>query len=391
MEKQSPGVCILTSVHTLYDPRIFYKQADSLARAGYRVCLIVPGDQSEPFELSGIRVIPLKRPRSRFGRMFGTVWRVWRQAAKERADVYHFHDPELLIVGLLLRLRGRKVIYDVHEDVAQQIKNKDWVPLRHLVSAMYRLLEMSVCRFFPLVLAEASYEKRYPVKWKKAIVQNFPRLDIFPELAASEEAEAAPPDKHPGAIVYIGGVTRLRGLDVTLEALGMLHREGRSFHFDCIGPVADGYRQELLARCRALGIEDRVTLYGRMKATDAYAIVSQASIGVAVLQPNPNYFESFPTKMFEYMALGIPVITSNFPLYERTIRGASCGLTVDPQRPEDVAAAIRRLMDDPQEARRMGANGRESVETTYNWSVEERKLLQLYRDVLQQNDVRGAS
>jgi len=380
-------------VHTLYDPRIFYKQADSLVRAGYRVSLVVQSDREEEYELNGIRIIPLKKPKNRIARLLGTAWQVWRKAVRQQADVYHFHDPELMLVGLLLRMQGRKVIYDIHEDVSRQIKNKEWVPLRHAVSFLYRCLEMALCRFFPLVLAEASYEKRYPAKWKKVVVQNFPRLDIFPKpetVVVRDEASPIVPEC-PVPIVYLGGVTRLRGMNVTLEALGLLKQQGRAFHFDCIGPVTESYMQELTELSRRLGIDEHVTFHGRMKATDAYRIVSGAAIGLAVLQPNPNYFESFPTKMFEYMALGVPVITSNFPLYERTIRGADCGLTVDPEKPEDVAKAIGTIMDHPEEGRRMGANGREAVESTYNWAVEERKLLGLYRDMLQKNYIEGVS
>lgn len=369
-----PHVCLLTSVHPLYDIRIFYKQAKSLAAAGYSVTLIAQHDASSPFETEGVRVIPLRRPRNRKERMLKTVWQLWRQALQQKADVYHFHDPELLFVGVLLKLRGHSVIYDIHENVAEQMLTKRWLPFRRSISRLYRWLEIGLCRMFPLVLAEASYDKLYPERCNKIVVQNFPELGLFP--AALENRDSS------RRVVYVGGVSRLRGIDVVLDALGMLNQMGVGFHFDCIGEVSPSYRQQLEAYCSRLGIADHVTFHGRMKATEAYEIVSQGAVGLAILQPSPNYLESFPTKMFEYMALRIPVITSHFPLYVQTVQEAECGITLDPEDSTAVAGAIAYMLEHPEEARRMGDNGRRAVETKFNWSQENAKLLQLYQDLL---------
>jgi len=104
---------MLTTVHVPFDGRIFHKEAKSLARAGYDVVLIARHTKAETID--GVRIVPVPEPRSRFRRMTSVTWKLYRQAVREDADVYHFHDPELMIVGLLLKVRGKKVVWDVHE------------------------------------------------------------------------------------------------------------------------------------------------------------------------------------------------------------------------------------------------------------------------------------
>ena len=112
-------VCILTSVHPPFDIRIFHKEAKSLARAGYDITLIAQHDKEEIVE--GIRIVSLPKPKNRIDRMTRTVWSAYRKAIKIDADIYHFHDSELIPIGLLLKLRGKRVIYDVHEDFPASI------------------------------------------------------------------------------------------------------------------------------------------------------------------------------------------------------------------------------------------------------------------------------
>jgi glycosyltransferase involved in cell wall biosynthesis len=115
-----------------------------------------------------------------------------------------------------------------------------------------------------------------------------------------------------------------------------------------------------------------------MKPKDAWAIAKGCRIGLAVLRPEPNYLESIPTKMYEYMALGLPVILSNFPLYRDVVSRHQCGLCVDPGDPEDLAAAILQLLGDPQKAREMGERGRQAVVRNYDWEHQLDHLVALY-------------
>src|SRR6266852_8296265 len=110
-------VCVLTSVHSPFDVRIFHKECKALVQAGYRVSMVAPHEEDMVVEGVAIRAVP--RSRRRIWRMTGTALHVLRKALAEQADVYHFHDPELIPVGLFLRACGKKVVYDIHEDVPQ--------------------------------------------------------------------------------------------------------------------------------------------------------------------------------------------------------------------------------------------------------------------------------
>ncbi|TDQ38678.1 glycosyltransferase family 4 protein [Aureibacillus halotolerans] len=362
-------VCFLTSVHNPFDTRVFYKEAVSLRKAGYDVTLICQTPQEETIE--GIRLVPLPQPKNRPERMLKTTFVLLQRALKEKADIYHFHDPELIGVGLVLKAKGYHVIYDVHENVAEQMLHKEWLPFKSVFAAGYRQMERLAGRAFPLVLAEDSYEALYPPAWKTWTVRNFPDLTLFP----------TPPEKKEPYIVYLGGVSQIRGADVTLDALKLLKDAGTPVRFECIGAMSSADETRLRDKVQQYGLQDLVVFHGRMKAKDAYRIVAKAFAGLAVLEPIGNYVNSYPTKMFEYMALQVPVITSNFPLYQDVVNASSCGFVVDPQDPKEIAESIRTLAADPALVKSVGQSGRAAVERSYNWANENETLQQLYRSL----------
>ena len=111
-------------------------------------------------------------------------------------------------------------------------------------------------------------------------------------------------------------------------------------------------------------------------------VLSRSMAGLVTLHPIINYIDALPVKMFEYMSAGIPVIASDFPLWREIIQGDDCGLLLDPLNPAAIAHAIDYLVSHPEEAQRMGKNGRTAVETKYNWTMEEKKLLAFYDNIL---------
>jgi len=123
-------------------------------------------------------------------------------------------------------------------------------------------------------------------------------------------------------------------------------------------------------------------LVGKVKHEEVYTILPRCHVGMAILHPTPNNIESVVTKLFEYMAVGLPVIASNFPLYKELIEGNNCGLTVDPLNPREIAQAVEYLIEHPDEARKMGENGRKAVVVKYNWETESKKLIDVYEDLL---------
>lgn len=384
-EERSLGiVCILTTVHPPFDTRIFHKESKTLVRMGYDVTLIAQHERDEVVD--GVKIIALPKPRNRLSRMFGLTWRAFRLALRQRADVYHFHDPEFLPFGVLLKMFTRgKIIYDVHENVPKQILNKMWLPVwsRKALGLAYVLVERICLPFIDkVVIAEDSYIANYRRRKNVVAILNYP---LLPYLKATRPDTGWGEGASCGIrATYVGGVTKLRGALELIEALRIVKADGyRDITLHLIGPLMLCELGGELARLiRQYGLEEDVRIPGPVPHEEVFSVLAQSHIGVAILHPDPNYVESLHTKLFEYMAAGLPVVASNFPLWKEIVEGNECGLTVNPLDPKEIAQAIEYLLTHPEEACRMGENGRRAAVEKYNWEREEKKLLQLYEELL---------
>lgn len=373
-QKDKIKICHLSSVHPPFDTRIFHKVCKSLAKAGYDVTLVAQHDKDEVVE--GIRIVSLLKPKNRIERMTRTVWAAYRKALKIDVDIYHLHDPELIPMGLLLKLHGKRVIYDMHENLPKQIKNKHWINpwCRNLISKFVYWAERFLLINIPIVFAEDSYRKDY--LW----VKNYTTILNMPLINQLRSLKKEFPKSGKLSIGYIGGISEERGSLTTIEALKILKEHGIEPRFECVGLIDKLHKQGLL-RLREEYKLHNVVFHGYMPAHEGWSIIAQCGIGLAVLHPILNYVESYPTKIFEYMAMELPVIASNFPLYQEIVEDAECGICVDPLNPEEIAEAIQFIIDHPAEAEQMGKNGRRAVEEKYNWGREEKKLLGFYEEI----------
>jgi glycosyltransferase involved in cell wall biosynthesis len=289
--------------------------------------------------------------------------------------VYHFHDPELLPVGLLLRLTTcAKVIYDVHEDVPEQVLTKHWIPraLRRPAAAAVGFGEKLLARAVDaVVVATEGIAERF-VRFDPVVIRNYPSLSMLPCPAVEERS------RHRSQLIYVGGIGRLRGAFEMVQALVR------------VAQTCD-VRLRLIGRFEPPGIGEelsalpgwkRVRMLGWLDPPAVYEELKHASIGLVCLHPAPRYIVALPVKLFEYMAAGLPVVASSFPLWKEIVEGNECGLCVDPLDPQAIAAAIEYLIAHPDKARRMGENGRRAVEEKYNWERESEKLLALYDKLL---------
>jgi glycosyltransferase involved in cell wall biosynthesis len=363
-------VAILSSVHPAFDHRIFYKEAKSLVKAGFNVTLIVPHTHNEV--VCGIRLIAIDFPASRFERMTKTVWQLFRQARLADADIYHFHDPELLGVGLLLKLKGKKVIYDSHEDVPGDIMLKDYIPLfpRWLISQAAKVVEKGVSRFFDGVIVAADQMLPGFRNMKRLVsVRNYPLLDTYFPAAVSPKSDIT-------RFIYIGNVSEIRGISQVVRAIGMVPE-----HIPCkfllYGPLSpDSYLEQLK---RENGFE-RTEYRGVLDFANVPSTLREADVGIALLQPTETYTAGLPTKLFEYMASGLPVITSKFDCYDEFLGKHKCGMSVDPTNAEAIAEALIQFATDPALRTEMGTRGR-VASNLFSWQNESKKMLELYEQV----------
>jgi glycosyltransferase involved in cell wall biosynthesis len=365
----------LTTVHPPFDTRIFQKEAKTLVRAGYDVALIAQHAKNEIVD--GVKIIALPKPRNRLTRIFSLTWRAFRLALRERADVYHFHDPELLPIGVLLKIFMRaKVIYDVHEDVPQQILTKYWipVPLRQPLAVVFNAAEKLLAWAMDAVVVATEGIGAKFARFRPVIVHNYPELGMLLNFSP------IPRKTRENALVYIGGISKIRGAIEMVQALEHLN-PAWDVRLDLIGKFEP---PELEREIEVLPSYWRVRFLGWMQPEDVYAHLAKTDVGLVCLHPEPRFMVAWPVKLFEYMAARLPVVVSNFPLWKEVVEGNNCGIVVDPLDPKAIAQAVEYLLAHPEEARQMGENGRRAVEEKYNWEREGEKLLKLYEGLLSQ-------
>lgn len=358
----------LTSAHPRYDTRIFLKECRSLAAAGYSVHLVVADGKGEEIKDS-VSIHDAGRSFGRLNRMTATTQRVYEQAVKIDAEIYHLHDPELLPIGLRLKRRGKIVIFDAHEDLPKQLMGKPYLNKisKILLSNMFKVFERLVCKRFDAIVAATPYitDKFLLLNPVSITVNNFPLLG---ELSTGEINWGGKNKE----VSYIGGIASIRGISQVVSAMALM---------------SSGARLQLGGRFSESAVEtiakadpgwERVDELGFIDREGVRDVLSRSVAGLVTFLPAPNHVDAQPNKMFEYMSAGLPVIASDFPLWREIIEGNSCGICVDPLQPRQIAEAIDYLIDNPVLAEKMGRNGQRAVQDKYNWLIEEKALLGLY-------------
>lgn len=369
------NVCILTSVHQVFDVRIFQKQAKTLSRAGYNVTLIAQHDYNE--SINGIKIIALPKAKNRFQRI-GIDWKLLQLALKQKADIYHFHDPELLPIGLLLKFLTRaKVIYDIHEHYPNAILDKEWIPkyARRISSKLFNIIEKMLVPLLDVVIYTTPIVGQRYQKMKVKTEQ----IENYPVLSLSERYKSSIRQKH---ILYLGGMSKIRGTYELIKVFTRVIKKYPEWKLYLVGTIMPAsFDREIEKLIEKSNIRQHIKLIPWVSFEEKEKYSKQASIGVVTYLPYANNISCLPNKLFEYMSAGLPVIASNFPLYKEVVEGSACGITVDPANIKEVAKAIEYLIKRPEKARKMGENGKRAVLEKYNWENESKKLLKIYQNL----------
>lgn len=361
----------LTSVHPRGDTRIFVKECCSLVSSGFDVTLVVADSRGSDLR-QGVKIVDVGKPRGRWQRVVGTTRSILDCACKLDADLFHLHDPELIPVGLQLKRLGRKVVFDSHEDVPKQLLAKPYLgPLSsRTVSLVFARFERYACAQFDGIIAATPFirDKFLSINPTTIDVNNFP--------VSSEIGPCSHWESKRDEVCYIGAIGVIRGIREIVRAFEH---------------VREPVRLNLGGRFSEIEVEQEVKAYpqwarvnelGYLDREGVCKTLARSMAGLVTLLPTINYLDALPVKMFEYMAAGIPVISSNFPLWRDIVETSDCGLCVNPLDPREIAAAIDHLTGDPELARRLGQNGRKAVLDRYNWAIEEKKLLRFYESIL---------
>jgi glycosyltransferase involved in cell wall biosynthesis len=359
----------LSSAHPDLDVRIFFKECVSLANAPvnneYEVHMILAGVEERIQSNVHIHSVPIIK-NSRLKRMWKTVNDVYKKALEIDADIYHLHDPELLRIALKLKRKGKIVIYDAHEDLPRQILGKEYLKFKHSISNLVEKYENSIVKKLDAVVTATPFirDRFLKVNSNTVDINNFPLLTEIDFLEEVIEKQ--------NKVCFIGNISQIRGI----------HELVKSFEFvdvklDLAGKISDDFKRILESENGWKNVNE----LGYINRQESLKVKSECFAGIVTFLALPNHVNAQPNKIFEYMASGIPVIGSNFPLWKEIIEENNCGICVDPTNPRKIAEAIEFLKDNPEIAKEMGANGKSLVVSKYNWNMEEKKLISLYTDI----------
>jgi glycosyltransferase involved in cell wall biosynthesis len=353
-----PRILVVTTVHAAQDARIFRREIGALLDAGWSVTYAAPFTQSggTPKVSEGVRLRTIDLPRS-VGRKRLHALRAARRVIRREAprqDVVLFHDPELLLA--VLAVRGPVVVWDVHEDTAAALSLKAWLPwrLRPAVAALVHSTEKLAEWRVRILLADDGYRSRF-AHWHPVVPNSTP-----------VPTSVVPPGDD--RVVYVGHVTLARGAAELVATARVLAGSGVSCHI--IGH-ADAAATALLEAAQAEGL---LVWHGFIPNVEALELINGALAGLSLVHDEPNYADSMQTKVLEYMAHGVPVVTTPVAPAKALVEANACGLVVPFGNPAEVgaaaAAAVLELRDNPDQRIRFGAAGHAATLRDYDWNKD---------------------
>ena len=299
-------ICHLTSVHSRYDVRIFLKECVSLVKSGFDVDFIVADKKGNEVK-SGVNIHDVgTSTKGRLSRILKTTKNVYQKAVELDADVYHFHDPEMMLYAYLLKRKGKKVIYDIHEDFPRQLLTKPYLNLflRTIMSFFIEKIEHFCASKFDYLITATPYirDRFLKINSDTTDVNNYPILD---ELHEDTEVEKK------NQVCFIGGISEIRGIETLVKACEFI--DGKLV-------LAGKFNNAALEqRVKSLEGWKKVEFKGFVNREEAKHIMAESKAGIVTFLPLPNHINAQPNKMFEYMSASLPVICSNFPLWRSII------------------------------------------------------------------------
>lgn len=374
-----PSVCHLTSVHQQFDIRIFRKQLLSLKKAGYDVYQI---SQGESGIRKGIKLIGLGEvPKSRLKRILFFTKKIYKAALKLDSDIYHVHDPELLPAAAKLAKRGKIVIFDSHENVTGQIEEKTYIPklFRKIIAKVYSVFEKNVLKKLSgVICVSPNFTQRMKKQNENCVtVTNYPLLSeqetALEKLSIDNKSNFSETSDKVFKICFPGLISEEWCHLELLTAIKDIELE-----YVLCGPAHKDYFEEM----KKHPAWKKVNYQGIVSRAQVRTSINESNLGMALCRKLPNTDYDIGTlgntKLFEYMLQKRPVCCTNFILWEEIVTKYNCGICIEPDQPDQIEETIQWFIKHPEEAKQMGERGYKAVLNEYNWSTQEKTLLDFY-------------
>lgn len=324
-----PDVSIVTSGHDVADARL-HREVRALQLRGLEVEVLGLGDAAAAPPGAAVQVWPRRSGLAR-------AWYALSLPARARGRVLLTLDPDSAagawLVTRLLALVGRRTrfVADVHEDYALLLRDRAWATgVRGAAGAVWAGLGRFATRRADLVVvADAHLE---PGLDRRVVLRNLADVSMLPGVGPVDDAPRA---------LYVGDLRRSRGLFAMLDAV----EAAPGWHLDLVGPVAAADRSELDERLRVVGLQGRVRWHDRLPPREAWSYARGAWVGLLLLEDTPAFRDAIPSKLYEYLACGLAVVTTDLPRAAELVRRTGAGVVV--RGPADAAAVLRAWADDP--------------------------------------------
>jgi glycosyltransferase involved in cell wall biosynthesis len=340
------------------------------------VHLIVPANEwQEPESVEGVTIHPLRRKPGRIRRATITAFQAFQTARRIRPDICHFHDPELMWVGLLLRMLGYRVVQDIHEDFVGDVMEKPWIPksFRRTVGWVVTTLESMMARTLSAIVTAGDdiRQRLMPHAQQCISVQNYPDLDSFPRLEDQQQSQ-------PPRIVFLGGMNTTVVPQSLISAIELVPND-LEFEF-----VWGGKRCEpaVLSELKKRSGWARVKFLDFVPFAEVNQLLRGARAAVVLYADAPNNYSIRSNRLFETMAVSLPIVGPSYGDWSQFFADYPCGIAVNPNQPQEIATAFERLLRDAESAQVMGEVGRKAVEQRFNWATEIERLVALYESLM---------
>jgi len=359
-------ICHISTAHPTFDGRIFHKECVSLSKAGFDVSLVVTHSKNEVVD--GVKIIALKPTKGRFSRMIIKPWKALFKALKTKSSIYHFHDPELMFVGVILRVLGKKVIFDSHENVSHQIETKEWLgnkSIRLVIKKVYRWFERFNILFYHKVISVTPEIVEFLSPKKGVLIRNYPKVELTGDGSLFRKSK-----NEKLTFVYAGGLTKIRGIKEICQAI----EEVRDVRLLLLGVWEDDdYKIQCLKDTK------NVEYLGAKPIKEVYPIIRNSDVGFVNFYHEKNHLNCLPTKSFEYMTCGLPMIISNIPYWSERYERYSVFVT--PTDIESIKKAIVWMVKNEEKRIKMGEAGMIAVRELYSWEAEAKTLIAMYEEL----------
>lgn len=369
-------ICQITSMHSWDDDRIYQRACLGLAREGNEVHLIA----TQPNKPPNSRQVKFHwiSPRSGWRRRWYSSKEAIEKAIAIKADIYHFHDPDLLPHALRIKkaLPKAMVVYDIHENYAGRFMS--W-GLPSFLGNFFRIYEKSIINKLDgfSVVSSSMLKLFQSVQTPSLIIRN--STDIF-SLKNLNFSSIIPFDV---PTIYTSGTnSHARHCLKSVQALKFIENEKLNFQMMFVGRYAKGIEDELIEQAKNDGTADKLRLEGMLPWKDNFLRTARAFCGCVFYEDNSNNRVGIPNRLFEYMYCGIPVVATGFPELRKIVEESGCGVLVNSEDPQSIADGFIQLLKNPAKASEMGVKGRKAIEEKYGYHIDIRNTIKFYKSLI---------